>query len=281
METLQDEHQITTLGCLLASGADAGSFLQGQLSADLVSLEPGQLSISGWHNPKGRVRCLLWVGPEDTDSWRMVTETTQLEALATGLQRYILRSKVQLTRETDAKVWLQSGAEDIPQGGINRWVLPGSGDTALCAGPEWTASTKTNFLPSSELVSSGVPRLGLDLADQFLGSSLNLDLIGGISFSKGCFPGQEVLARTHNLGKVKRRLLKFAAGASTPEPGDLLTNADGERCGQVVSRNGQGEFLASVQLRWLAQPMFLSNSDIALQVAPLPYSVPELREYQP
>lgn len=128
------------------------------------------------------------------------------------------------------------------------------------------------------LVAAGVPRLDAALSDQFLGQSLNLDILAAISFAKGCFPGQEVLARLHNLGQVKRRLLRFGFEGALPAIGARVVNSSGEHRGQVICCDEAGELLASVELRALPQALLIEGSEAPLSQLPLPYPIPELTD---
>ena len=270
-----DRQDNDALACAIVGGVDAASFLQAQLSADLDVLASGQLCLSGWHDPQGRVRCLLWVGRVDSASWRIVTEESQLDALLVGLGRYVLRAKVTFERESDGRVGILTGSGVEPPAGASYWPLPGDGDTVLWAGPSQAVTARSGNV-SGPLVAAGVPRLVPALSGQFIGQSLNLDLIGAISFSKGCFPGQEILARTHNLGKVKRRLLKFAATGAVAKPGESIQTLEGDSAGTVVSTDGAGQLLASVQLQRLQRELILGDSGTTLQLATLPYPIPEM-----
>jgi folate-binding protein YgfZ len=262
---------ITQLGCLIARGADAAEFLQGQLSADLVNLESGQLTLAGWHNPQGRIRCLLWAGPLETN-WRLVTETSQLDALATGLSRYVLRSEVSFVPDPDAQVVVVGDVSKPKSPQTSQWPLPGKVSQALIAGPQEDTSGPQAGLAA--MVAAGVPWLEASLTDVFLGQSLNLDILTGISFTKGCYPGQEVLARLNNLGRVKRRLFRFGFEGSEPQPGASITNAEGEPRGQVVCSSGK-ELLAGVELRGLGNALLIAGTDTPLTALPLPYEIPE------
>lgn len=272
--------EIKQLGCLIASGADAAEFLQAQLSADLVSLEAGQLALAGWHNPQGRVRCVLWAGPLESGNWRLVTETNQLDPLATGLSRFILRSKARLAEEPEAGVMVAANHSVPHSPDSSQWALPGDAGQSICVVAPQNADGLDPQAAIAALVAAGVPRLDATLSEQFLGQSLNLDLLTAISFTKGCFPGQEVLARLHNLGRVKRRLLRFTGQGAPPQVGESIINGEGEQRGQVVCCSPQSEFLASVELRGQGQALFLTGSQTPLTELPLPYRVPELDDDQ-
>ncbi|MEE8307130.1 MAG: hypothetical protein V3R81_07680 [Gammaproteobacteria bacterium] len=276
MTTEGPRGEITQLGCLIARGADAAEFLQGQLSADLVNLESGQLTLAGWHNPQGRIRCLLWAGPLETD-WRLVTETSQLDALATGLSRYVLRSEVSFAPDPDAQVVVVGDVSKPKSPQTSQWPLPGNAHQSILVGSQPDAQALEPQAGLAALVAAGVPWLDATLGDVFLGQSLNLDILTGISFTKGCYPGQEVLARLHNFGRVKRRLLRFRFEDSPPAVGASITNREAEPRGQVVCSSST-ELLASVELRALSATLFVAGTDTPLTELPLPYGIPELED---
>ena len=277
MTTEPDPGEMTELGCLLASGTDAAEFLQAQLSADLAELHAGQLALAGWHNPQGRLRSLCWAGPLENGNWRLVTDANQLDPLATGLSRYVLRAKVSFSPEPDSSVGIAEN-DGTQAANISQWSLPGTDRQSLVAGPVLPAGALAPLAARAALISAGVPRLDATLSDQFLGQSLNLDILAGISFAKGCFPGQEVLARLHNLGQVKRRLLRFGFEGALPAIGARVVNPSGEHRGQVICRSEAGELLASVELRALPQALLIEGSEAPLSQLPLPYPIPELTD---
>jgi folate-binding Fe-S cluster repair protein YgfZ len=110
---------------------------------------------------------------------------------------------------------------------------------------------------------------------------LNLDLLGAVSFRKGCYPGQEIVARTQNLGRIKRRLFRYrVSGAMLPAPGDVL-HLGQARVGEVVrsaSHAGAGELLAVVSLEAASVALTATDAAITCSPEPLPYTVPEAPE---
>jgi folate-binding protein YgfZ len=122
-----------------------------------------------------------------------------------------------------------------------------------------------------------MPTIGTGTSGEFIAQMVNLDLLDGISFSKGCYTGQEIIARTRYLGRVKRRMLRFSAEGNPPAPGTPVLAARGV-VGQVVSAasTGQGcEMLAVITLDDLPGPFTLDGSPgRVLQHLDLPYVVP-------
>lgn len=188
---------------ILASGADAFDFLQAQLSNDLRLLEERAELLSAWCNPKGRVICILRVRRREA-GYEMLLPAELAEPVLKRLTMFRFRSKVEL--ETAA-----ASPDDLG--------IPGSTD-------DWLL----------ENLRAGIPEVWQAQSEEFTPHMLNLDLIGAVSFDKGCFPGQEIVARTHYRGSSKRRTHRFES-AEPVAAGDKV--ADGERdIGAVLNAIG-------------------------------------------
>jgi hypothetical protein len=127
-----------------------------------------------------------------------------------------------------------------------------------------------------EEIRLGIPAISGALADRFVPQMLNLDLLDGISFDKGCYPGQEVIARVHHRGSVKRRMRRYAsASAAPPAPASEVATADGAPVGEVVrAAHGESgvELLAVVDHAAAAAALRVAGAP--LRELPLPYAVP-------
>lgn len=183
---------------LQVTGADARSFLQGQLSCDVSALSAGEGCFAAYSSPKGRMLALVRASAiEDGIELRM--PAALVEAIERRLRLFVLRSKVTLTRGD-------------------------AGDPA-CALPDRIA-----------LIEAGVPVVYPQTQDQWVAQMANLDLIGGISFTKGCYTGQEVIARLHYLGRLKRRMFRVRGEGEPPSPGSAILDAkgDAQSVGEIV-----------------------------------------------
>src|SRR5690606_30994515 len=112
-------------------------------------------------------------------------------------------------------------------------------------------------------VRAGLPAIGARLAGEYVAQMLNLDVLGAISFTKGCYPGQEIVARAHHLGAVKRRMRRYAAaGAPVPAPGDPIVDAAGAHRGEVIraSRADGGVELLAVVPNASRATLFLAGT---------------------
>jgi hypothetical protein len=274
---------INWLGIARISGPDAGDFLQAQLTGDINDIGPGITRISGYCNPKGRLLAIFRILREG-DDFLLLTDSDILPNILQRLQMYVLRTKVHLALETTRvaiglvgpradhiagkllgsppeiadDVICKQGICSIPFGGkekgcliisppeqlIESWVAIRSG-THLAGSDQWTLFE----------IRSGIPRITPATQEQFIPQSVNLDLIGGVSFSKGCYPGQEIVARVHYLGRLKHRMARaIVAHGELPVPGDPVFSdlETVQRIGTVINAvslpNGSGELLTTVPL---------------------------------
>jgi folate-binding protein YgfZ len=189
-----------------------------------------------------------------------------------------MRSEVSFVPDPDAQVVVVNAVNGTKSPQNSQWPLPGHSAQSILVGPQPDGAALEPQAGLAALVTAGVPWLDAALSDLFLGQSLNLDLLTGISFTKGCYPGQEVLARLHNLGRVKRRLLRFGFEEdSPPEVGARINNDEAQPRGQVVC-SSSAELLASVELREVGKALFIAGTNTPLTELPLPYGIPELED---
>lgn len=254
---------------LRVRGDHAGRFLQAQLTADLSECREGQAAPFAWCNPAGRVLVSGWLIRRNPDFFLLLAAGRAPEVV-TALGRYVLRDKVELE---------PAGLAIVPrEPSANSLVLPGTPPRhfALEAPEDATDPEQAGHWQRAG-IRAGVCELPESLAGRWLPQMLNLDLVGGVSFSKGCYPGQEVVARTFHLGKVKRRLFGYRSDSAAPVAGTVLW-AGKHKCGEVVTSvpvESGAELLAVVELAFAGQELRLgTDSAGALTPLPLPYEVP-------
>lgn len=201
---------------LRVGGADAETFLQGQLSADLRALTPERAAWASYNSPKGRMLAVMSM-VRDGDGIDLRMPKALLEPVSRRLRMFVLRSKVSLAlrepRATDAG---------------------------------------TQIRDRTSLIEAGIPVVYLETQDRWVAQMANLDLLGGISFDKGCYTGQEVVARLHYLGNLKKRMFLVRGSGSAPAPGTSIHDAegDGQAVGDVVDAVASDEgFVASAVLQ--------------------------------
>jgi folate-binding protein YgfZ len=273
-------------------GADAQSFLQGQLTCDVKALSPGAGLYGGYCTAKGRLLAvfLLWL---HEDAYYLMLPRELAEPMRKRLSMYILRAKVKAADMSTALcLYGVHGKLDTPIPDACMLTLPGQRTLIAASGHASGAieATLNASAPPSDgamwtrlHIAAGIPDVLASTQEQFVPQMMNLDLIGGVSFSKGCYPGQEIVARTHYLGKVKQRMVRAHVWAATaPRPGDkLFTKSHGEQAsGMVVSSApraaGGHDVLAVVRLEGLDTdaPRLNSPDGESLTVEPLPYALP-------
>jgi folate-binding protein YgfZ len=229
-------YPVVHLGILSVTGQDAALLLQGQVTCNVHEVTAQKAVFGAMCNPKGRVISTFLLLKND-DGFLLVLPKVLLEPVKKRLQMYVLRSKVTLTDSSDS--WcliglLGQGAPQTPQfgsemqdsaifvsmsSGQNRQLVVADPDSAIAL---WSdAVLKQGAQPDSSDawlgldILSGIAWLDMDTSEEYIPQMLNLDKLNGISFNKGCYTGQEIVARTHYLGKAKRALF-VAQCNSTP-----------------------------------------------------------------
>lgn len=292
-------HQAALLDrvCLEARGPDAAAFLHAQLSRSVLALEPAAAPLAGWADARGRVRALFRV-VQLPERWLLVTPREGADALLAKLRMFVLRAKLTLSRADDVAVLALLGdaaaalerrsvATDTPPSravargelcfvriGARYWQVlgPPAALEPFAAEAEPAAAAAAD-LAEIEL---GIPAITPPSAERFVAQMLNLDELDAISFDKGCYPGQEIIARVHNLGGVKRRARRYAAAElAPPAPGTPVHAAQGQAAGEVVCAAAAlrgSEMLAVVDNAAAAEALTCGGAP--LTELPLPFAVP-------
>ena len=299
---MQQRVSLPDLGVLRLQGPDAARFLQGQLSSDVMRLpgRPGQLA--GYHNPQGRAIALLRLVQVAPDDILAVLPRELAAAVASRLSRFVLRAKVRIS---DASAeWQVSGISADAATSAPR-TPAGAATAATTAATAATATTATTAAPSTsdgswrmpfgsdglhwlELtpaangtpgsreeqslqvwrryeIAAGEPQIRAATSEEFVAQMLNLDALDAIAFDKGCYTGQEVIARAHYRGRVKRRMQRFQSDEPCQlAPGDSGRLADGRPFKVVQSvqlADGRSEFLAVTALETGEEGAKLARAD--------------------
>jgi len=203
-----DKPNTTPLPYLAAvrfSGADAGRFLHDQVSADVLALADGQATLACYCEPKGRVLALLHICRSGQDYIAVMARELAADIVA-RLKVYVFRARVRIELSADqvavaaADERGDASALPIP---LASWPGMPSGSLVLRPRSAAAAPARTKAWRFAEL-RRGISWLGNASSGQFLPQMLGFDAIGAVNYKKGCYPGQEIVARTHYLGKVKR-----------------------------------------------------------------------------
>jgi tRNA-modifying protein YgfZ len=270
------------LGVLAFRGPDAARFLQGQLSADVEKLASGASVLAGLHNPQGRAIALLTlarISPEDIFA---VLPRELVRDVGALLQKFVFRAKVRIEEPPLHVLGAAAGAD--PHGSYAfAW-----GDRQLLLAPAGRDLPRSADASRWNLddVRQGLPQVYAATREQFVAQMLNLDLLGAVAFDKGCYTGQEVIARAHYRGRVKRRLQRWLnAGGAALKPGDAARGPDGRSLTVVRAANAEGgqEILAVGAFATTAQTAAApaeadppSPGSVVLDgPLPLPYALPD------
>ncbi len=300
---------LSQLGVIAFRGDEAATFLQSQLTNDVASLRTDAAQWNGYCSPKGRLlgNFLIWRQDED---YCLQLSGDILPGILKRLSMFIMRAKVQGRDASDENVRLVVAgrqaltAVSAAMGGVPEAVMQSfSSDAGLVirvgndkfvlsvtparATAVWHALCKSATPVGAPVwdwlrLNAGIPMIVAATQEQFVPQMVNFEIIGGVSFQKGCYPGQEIVARSQYLGKLKRRMFLAHAEAEAA-PGDSLYSADieGQATGTVVNAapapSGGFDVLVVAQIESAStQTLHLKAADgAALTLKPLPYALPE------
>lgn len=229
---------------LALTGRDAVAFAQAQFMNDVAALGDGQWHWNGWLTPKGRIIALFALLRLDAETLWLVLPDVEAAGLATQLQRFVFRSKVKLEARADLHAIGQFTQPPAASGSIAAPVEGGMElDLGGDGGPRSLRITTVDTASDDVLASQwrafdlqhGLPSLQADQAEAWTPQQLSLDRLRAFSVKKGCYPGQEIVARTHFLGQVKRGLMRLQ-GAGIGQLGDVLLAAPFDTGDQASSR---------------------------------------------
>ncbi len=302
---------LSHLGLIRVGGDDAANFLQNQLTNDLREVSDNRSQFTAWCSPKGRVLACFRLFQMEGSLYLQLPRTL-LPATMERLKKYVLISKVTLEDvsdryeavgvagpEAETLILDQFPAapsridEVVSEKGCTLLRIPGTVPRIIVTGDtrrlmELWCAAETSAQPVGTAawrlldIQAGLPSIHPETVEAFVPQMINLDVIGGISFDKGCYPGQEVVARVRYLGKLKRRMYRARLDSmAMPSPGNPLILAnEGRETGKVVdaqpAAGGGYELLAVLEITTVE-----NGEPIALQAAPetrlellrLPYSI--------
>jgi tRNA-modifying protein YgfZ len=292
-------------GLLRFSGPDSVGFLQGQVSNDVQPLAAGSPVLAAYSSPQGRVIAVLRLVPHSTGIIAILPRELLLPTLE-RLRKFVLRAKVQIEDAGAALAIagchrvhdLQShGVAPPAAGGYAEQDGIGAARVSRDADRYWVIGSPTQLAEHGFAgdatdaaraehdwrladIHAGLPQIYAPTSEMFVAQMLNLDLVGGISFTKGCYTGQEIIARTQHLGRIKRRLFRLQLPPSDWSIGQALRLADG-RAGRVIelARTGAGfESLAVLNIEagvagTAADDGPQAGASVAAKQLPLPYEL--------
>jgi tRNA-modifying protein YgfZ len=291
---------------LLVKGPDASKFLQGQVTCDLRELSAPVTRIGAQCNPKGRILFSFRALQMDAETIALRIPATMVEKAKSSLGKYIVFSKAKLhddggytlygiygdeARQTVESIFKKLPAENdgwIEQGG--NFLIQLSENRYEC----WVKTSDINNLEHQlashtlsgdindwelQNIRAGIADIYPETIELFTPQEINYQLINGINFRKGCYTGQEIVARLHYRGKLKRHMYRFTLSSNQlPIPGSVLVNATTlHACGHLVTAafisDNHIEILASLLDEQLDQVRLEASGEILSQL-PLPYAIP-------
>jgi tRNA-modifying protein YgfZ len=308
---------IDDVGLLGFEGPDARAFLQGQFSNDVEALSHGHGQWSSYNSPKGRVLANFWLwqapGGLGLERYEAFVGADLAAVMQKRLSMFVLRAKVRVTDRSSghrffgvvgagASAALMAAYGSVPPPGAvldiagtpaqivalpdGRFVViataEAAGDVDETLARHATRADADRWRAFG--VAAGIPWITAATSDRFVAQMINWDALSGVSFQKGCYPGQEVVARMRYLGRLKERLFRLHADAPPPSPGArLFSPAFGDQaCGTVVNaaaaQGGGTDVLSVVQLAAIDAPgLALAAPDgVLLETRSLPYPLPDV-----
>lgn len=295
-------------GVIRAQGSDAAAFLHGQLTQDVVHLDASQARLAGYCSPKGRLLASFVMWSPNAGEVLLACHRSVLAATLKRLSMFVMRAQCRLT-DASAEVALVGvmgpAARDATSGmpdwgrrvdtaggewirlpdvhGIARaWQVRANGDEPTCV-PDRVDSALDMW--KSLEVDSGIATIESSTSDAFVPQMLNYELIGAVNFQKGCYPGQEVVARSQYRGTAKRRTFLFDCAAPLAAGDEVFHSDDASQpAGMVVTAalalpdGAEGAYRSLVEVKLAA----ISHGSLHVKSAdgprllqrPLPYAVP-------
>ena len=278
--------------CIKVAGTDAEKFLQGQFSNDISSIKEDSYQFSSYSTNQGKVISLLRI-IKDQDSFLLLLTTDISEYFMSKLSMYVLMSKVEIEIMSNYKVYGLSGtasAEIIKNNNYENsvfekedcYVLNNTSERVSSAIVIHKSNDKLDSLPrffTSMNFSSlefntnkladmmrGFLRIDMTTKEKYIPQVLNMEILNGISYKKGCYTGQEIVARTHYLGKIKKRIFSIETESESMKYGDVIHNVDSESIGEVISNTQDVQSLnialAILRLDSLDKELYVNNGKI-------------------
>ena len=269
-------------GLILVEGPDAGTFLQGQLTNDVLLLPVGQARFAGYCSAKGRLLASFVVLKLSPDKYLMVCHQDLLQAMVKRLSMFVMRAKLKLSDAStlydirgllgetaelacpalkEAAPWhaLQEGGTffvklhnaHIAETEVQRliWLgLKGDASSTAFLNHKHPSITAEQWLLAEVL--SGISMVQTATAEAFVPQMLNYESVGGVSFKKGCYPGQEVVARSQFRGTLKRRAFIVSCPAPMQVGQEIFSSEDAEQACGMVSSASNFEFLEGQAPEW-------------------------------
>ena len=287
---------LTHLGVIRAQGDEAAKFLHGQLTQDFALLGPQQARLAAYLSPKGRMLASFIACQRSATEVLLVCSRDLLAATLKRLSMFVLRTKVKLTDASDEfalyglagdalisiagsafPAWSKADFDDQ----ILVHLYPALGQPrGLWIAPQGSPAPQGQALDAALWawgeVRSGVATLSAPLVETFVPQMLNYESVGGVNFKKGCYPGQEVVARSQFRGQLKRRTYLAHSPSALAVGAEIFTAEDAEQAVGLVVQSAPapaGGWDALVCLQTHASSADLRAGPAPLALQPLPYAL--------
>jgi folate-binding protein YgfZ len=301
---------LSNLAVINVSGADAEKFLQGQFTNDVKQLTASKAQRSAWCSAKGRVLSSFYLAKTPAGNYSLILPQDAVETLLKRLRMFVLRADVKFSIAEDcallgvmgegsaallqAVLGSEIATQALSYSSTEEWQVLCTHESPLrylvygkveVLQKLWLQAVAQQFIPSAssawELLDilSGIPQIKPELSDEFIPQMLNWEVLEGMSFKKGCYAGQEIIARTQYLGALKRRLflVKFASTQLPALGENILVPEDTQSVGKVVNVQlhpaGYALGLAVLQLSHAEATNLKLSDGTAVECLPLPYTV--------
>lgn len=289
-ETNTSGFLLNHLSLISVSGSDAEKFMQNQFSNDISGISDDQVQLNAYCNPKGRVLAMLYLMKRSGGGYWMIVPNDLTDELIKRLRIYVMRAKVAISIEEEhAMLGLLGEREELT--GLHTYQFTGHVSRSIAIGKPEPLYDEMNILDNILNpdywrlcdILSGLPQVYSPTVEQCIPQHINMDLVSGINFSKGCYPGQEIIARLRYLGKAKYRLCTASVvSEGMIEPGQALFEKghDSQKAGIVIDavKTEKNKYLLSAMLKFVAgkHPAVCLDSGDApeLGLRKLPYEVP-------
>ncbi len=308
---------LTDLSLIEVTGENAAEFLHNQLSNDVQHLATDETRLAAYCSPKGRMLASLLFWKTEPSIFLQLSSTLQA-SIQKRLQMFVMRSKVKLNNVSEEYVALGLGGENIGKA-LQQWFpqMPESLSTKIDnehgsliraadgfghARYEWIikrevlediwtelevelTQVSSNAWRRAEIM-AGIPHITDKTQELFVPQMVNFELIGGVNFKKGCYPGQEIVARSQYLGKLKRRMFIAEIHSTDVQAGmEVFSITDASQpCGTIVNaeHQEQNNYICLVEMKVANQEAgnihLGNNTESTLKFLPLPYPMLDITQ---
>jgi tRNA-modifying protein YgfZ len=225
------QHTLNELALFDVTGEDAASFLQGQLTQDVLHWQPNEIKRAAWCNVKGRMLASFYLWQID-GGFRFIVAQDLAAKVLPRLRMFVMRAKVVVSEPSNVPLYACHTSNAALTANGTQFTLLANGfgvttDAALAASNDWLLAH----------IQAGIAWVSAANSEQFVPQTANYELVGGINFRKGCYPGQEIVARSQYLGKLKQRAAIARVDGEAAALNDVFEANSPNPVGRVIQSN--------------------------------------------